>query len=195
MSKQQPRDEERIDELEATVAELEEVIQNQSESFNTMLNARTGSLNEQTEDHEQRLSDVESTVEDLRDEVTELKLRLSEHDDADYQDLTLDDKIGRVREHAFRKAQSAGGRAKLDYDDIMWEVFDGEPGTKHCYKLMRRAAGSTEDEQGDINDGQIGFVVRDPSGGNRHLAVDAERAKAAPDFFPRTNTASEGVPQ
>ena len=142
------------------------------------------------------LEQLEQDVEDLRDEVTELKLRLSEHDDnTDYRDLTLDDKIGMVREYAFRKAQSAGGLAKLDYDDIMWSVFDGEPGTKHCYKLMRRAAGTAEDEQSDINDGAVGFVVRDPSDGNRHLAVDADRAKRSAAFSPRTKPASEGVTQ
>jgi hypothetical protein len=88
-----------------------------------------------------------------------------------------------VREHAYRKAQSAGGMAKLDYDDIMWSVFDGEPGTKHCYKLMRKAAGVP------------GFEHRDPSDGNKHLAVNADRAKRSTAFSPRTKPSTEGVTQ
>jgi hypothetical protein len=190
------RDTDRLEELEAAVAELEELVKNQTESFNTMLNARTSTLAEQTDDHEDRLGELEDIVEDLRDEVTELKLRVSERDEnREYEDLTLDEKIGRVREHGFRKAQSMGGMAKLEYSDVMWEVFDGEPGSKHCYKLLRKAAGEDEVEQSDINAGAAGFVFRDPANGNQHLAVDAGLAKRSTAFSPRTKPASEGVPQ
>lgn len=113
------------------------------------------------------LESLQGEVDELRERVVALELRLSEYDeDTDYRDLTLNDKIGMVREHGFEKAQMAGGRAKLDYDDIMWEVFDGNPGTKHCYKLMRKAA-----------EGMDGFQHRDPDSGSQHLAIDAKRTK------------------
>jgi len=98
-----------------------------------------------------------------------------------------------VREHAFRKATDGHGRTTLDYDDVMWEVFDGEPGTKHCYKLLRLAAGGDEDDRDSIHDGVPGFVIRDPDDGNFHLAVDADLAKQGVAFFPENKaTTSEG---
>lgn len=139
------------------------------------------------------LEALEDEVEELREELTAVQLRLSERDDdRPYEQLTLDEKIGMVREHAFERATDSNGLARLTYDDIMWEVFDGEPGAKHCYKLMRRAAGDTEDEQEDMDAGVPGFCVRDPDGGTKHIAVNADRAKRGAAFFPENKTASEG---
>ncbi|MFW5935354.1 MAG: hypothetical protein ACOCQL_05845 [Halolamina sp.] len=148
-----------------------------------------------------KVSDLEGDLDELREqreddveELTALKLRMKEHDEeTPYDQLTLDDKIGMVREHAFRKAADGHGRATLDYDDVMWSVFDGEPGTKHCYKLLRLAAGSDEEERESLHDGVPGFVVRDPDDGNFHLAVDADLAKQGVAFFPENKTPSGGV--
>ena len=108
------------------------------------------------------LDEATDEIEQLREDVTSLELRLSEHDDdRDYAELTRDDKVGMVREHAFQKATRGSGVAALDYDDIMWEVFDGEPSADHCYTLMKLAA--------DIR----GFDVKTPPSGNPSLTVDA----------------------
>ena len=147
-----------------------------------------------------KANDLEGDIEDQRQEIAELRedltatqLRLSEMDeDRDYASLTLDEKIGMVREHAFEKALAKGGKTTLDYDDIMWHVFEGEPGTKHCYKLMRLAAGTGDDAQGDIREGAIGFVVRDPDNDARHLAVNADLAQQNVALFPENKAATEG---
>lgn len=145
-------------------------------------------------DLERELDDLRDDHDDVVEDLTALKLRIQELDeDRDYESLTLDEKIGKVREHAFQKAVDGHGRTTLDYDDVMWEVFNGEPGTKHCYKLMRLAAGDTEEEQSDIDDGAVGFAHRDPDDGNQHLAVDADRAKRSVAFFPENKTSGEGV--
>lgn len=141
--------------------------------------------NEIAEDGSARDDDIE----ELTDRIVAVELRLSEIDEErPYEALTLDEKIGMVREHAFEKALDRNGRVKLDYADIKWEVFDGDPGNKHCYKLMRKAAGDDEHEQRDMNDGVPGFAVRDPAGESRHLAVDAERVKRGAAFFPGNKT-------
>jgi len=140
----------------------------------------------------QKANELEGDVDALQDRIVELELRLSEIDDQrDYDSLTLDEKIGMVREHAYQKARDGHGKATLDYNDIMWSVFDGEPGTKHCYKLIRRAAGLRDDRR--TGSEVPGFRARDPDGDAYHLAVDAEQAKRGAAFFPENKTSSEGV--
>ena len=129
---------------------------------------------------EDRVDELEATNDELQNELAQVRLRLSEHDDdRDYRDLSRNDKVGLVREHAFEKAD--GGTASLDYDDIMWEVFEGEPSADHCYTLMQLAA--------DIR----GFEVREPPNRNRVLHVDAREAKRGVVFSSANKTAAEGV--
>ena len=131
---------------------------------------------------EDDLDEATAEIERLREDVTSLELRLSEHDDdRDYVQLTRDDKIGLVREHAFQKATRGSGVAALDYDDIRWEVFDGEPSADHCYTLMELAA--------DIR----GFEVKTPASGNRSLTVDAKEAKRGAVFSSANKTETEEV--
>jgi len=138
------------------------------------------------------VDDLRETVEKLEDDLTAVKMRLSEmDDDRSYESLTLDEKVGMVREHGYKKAKNGHGRATLDYSDIMWEVFDGEPGTKHCYKLIRLAAGL---ENGIKTGSEFpGFTARDPDNESYHLGIDAETAKARPELFPENKAAQEGA--
>jgi len=131
---------------------------------------------------EDDLNEATAEIEQLREDVTSLELRLSEHnDDRDYAELTRDDKVGMVREHAFQKAVRGSGVAALDYDDIMWEVFDGEPSADHCYTLMKLAA--------DIR----GFEEKTPASGNRSLTVNATEAKRGAVFSSANKTDLEEV--
>lgn len=141
------------------------------------------------------LASLREDYEETAEELAAVSLRLSEQDDErDYRDYTLDEKIGMVREHAFRKAADGHGRSTVDYDDVMWEVFDGEPGPSHCYKLLRLAAGLTDADQTRPTGGTIdGFRCRDPADGNYHLAVDADRAKQSFGFYPENKDRSEEV--
>lgn len=137
--------------------------------------AKVGELED---DLDQLRSDHEETAEEL----TRVSLRLSEIDEErDYEALSRDEKVGQVREHLFKKATSGAGRATLDYSDVRWEVFDGEPGAAHCYDLMELAADHR------------GFEVREPDGGNRQLAVDAEAAKRGVAFFAKKNRSDAEV--
>lgn len=88
----------------------------------------------------QKISDLERTVADLEEEVTRLTLLTSEYEDRAYERLDRDTKVGRVREYLFEKANARNGRAQVDYDDVIWGVFDGEPSADHAYTLMGLAA-------------------------------------------------------
>ncbi|MFA1612027.1 hypothetical protein [Halobellus rubicundus] len=147
-----------------------------------------------------KVNDLEGELEELRaehegtvEELTALRLRTSEYStDRPYDQLTRDEKIGMVREHAFEKADDAtNGRARLVWDDIKWSVFDGEPSRGHCYDLLRLAAGTDENSQRDIHDGAVGFRYRDPDDGTIHLAVDADLAKRHRQSFAANKTRSE----
>lgn len=141
-------------------------------------------------DLEEKLDDREAELDELHADITALELRLSEIDDEkDAADMTLDEKIGAVREHAFEKADDGHGRAKLDYSAIKWEVFDGEIGQSTCYRLIRRAAGLDEAKTGST---VTGFTARDPSDGNYHLAVDADAAKRSRVFSGGKKRSTEG---
>jgi len=145
---------------------------------------------------EGEIEDLQAKHAEAEEELTALRLRLQEQDeDRPYESLTLDEKVGMVREHGYRKALNGHGKTTLDYDDIMWEVFSGKPGTKHCYKLIRLAAGVTggEDAKRPTGGEVPGFRARDPAGDNFHLAVDAEAAQQGAAFFPENKTATEGV--
>lgn len=142
-------------------------------------------------EQERRINELEDVLEDAETELTRQALRLSEYDEErSYDQLTRDDKVGQVREHAFRKATQESGRTAIDYKAIRWEVFDGEPGTKHCYTLMKLAAGYDE----STGESSIpGFRYRTPSDGSNNLAVNAAEARKHRErFFPENKAAQEG---
>lgn len=135
------------------------------------------------------VDDLRERVADLEDELAAVKHGIAEHKEKrPYESLSLDEKVARVREHGYRRAADGHGKATLDYNDVMWEVFDGEPGAKHCYKLIRHAAGLEEQKTGSDCPG---FTARDPSDGSYHLAVNAERAKATVSLFPENKATQE----
>lgn len=166
--------------------DLEEVAQAAEDSLAVAQRALS-----KVNDLERELDEVRESREELKEELTAVKLRLSEIDDErDVSDLTPDEKVGRVREYGYRKAVEGHGRAKLDYDAIKWEVFDGRVGDSTCYRMIRKAAGLSDEKTGSRIDG---FTARDPSQDNYHLAIDAEAAKRSPAFSAGKKHESEGV--
>ena len=124
-----------------------------------------------------KVNEQEQRIDDLEAELERLQARVPET--TDYDDLDRDTKVGMVREHLVDRAQSQHGKATLDYQDVMWGVFDGEPSAHHCYDLMELAATAT------------GFELRDPSDGNRRVAVDLDRTKRLGADFSGNKGSSE----
>lgn len=135
-------------------------------------------------DLERGLDELREDHEEAIDKLVSVELFCSELvDDRAYESYSRDMKIGMVREHAYERAVEQGGKAKLDYKDVKWGVFEGDPGASHCYSLLRAAAGSDEDAQRDARRGTVGFRLRDPDDGNIHVTVDADLAKRESDLF------------
>ena len=123
-------------------------------------------------------ADQADEIAELKDRVAALELK-HENDEREYHTLSLDEKVARVRSHAYERATDKHGKATLEYDDVMYSVFDGEPGAKHCYKLMRRAAGV---ENGETGSTVPGFTFRDKD--QLQLTVNAEQTKRGLGLFP-----------
>lgn len=129
-------------------------------------------------DLDRQVDDLEDTVEQLHERV--LALEAASPDGREYELLDRPTKVGMVREHLVEKARAQHGRAAIDYDDVMWGVFDGEPSADHCYTLMERAA------QAD------GFDLRDPASGNREAVVNIDATKPTLGFSRANKDAAEG---
>jgi len=135
---------------------------------------------------ESRVDDLFGEIESLREENERLTYRVAELEaeqpdkSLDYEQLSLDDKVARVREELMIHANaSMSGVASLDYRDVMVSLFNDKPSADHCYKLMR-LAGQKE-----------GFDYKNPASGNRRVTVDLEVAKMSPEFSHANKDASE----
>lgn len=131
----------------------------------------------------QQKSELEGRVDDLEDEIERLEYRVAElevaapDDTADYSALSQDEKIGRVRQALMKRANAAPtGKAEIEYKDVMWSVFDGEPSAGHVYNLMRQAGQAA------------GFEYSDPAEGNKRVTVDVEQVKDEAAFSPVNKT-------
>jgi len=116
----------------------------------------------------QKVNEQQEIINDLQQRVTELEA--SQPDTSDYDSLDRDDKVGLVREHLIKRAHDGNGRAAVDYKDVKFAVFDGEPSADHCYTLMQIAGQAS------------GFNCEDPSGGNKRLTVNSKETKPNTGF-------------
>jgi len=131
-----------------------------------------------TDDVEDRLRRLEAwqdaaitNLKGLREENEQLKERVAELEElvdpdpghTDYEQLTKDQKVHRIRKTLCEYAGSTGGTARMKYREVMM-LFDGHPSAGHCYDLMERA-------------GQIGGFAYDAAGngdGEKRIRVNVD---------------------
>lgn len=104
-----------------------------------------------------------SRVEELEERVAELEGMIDpDPGRKDYDALTKDQKVRRVRSALLEQAEDArNGKAKMNYKEVMW-LFDGHPSPGHAYDLMERA--------GELD----GFAYDEAGGdGEKRVRVDA----------------------
>lgn len=129
--------EERVDQLEKLVEALRRKLNSKSETI---------------EEHEREIGA-------LRNRVAELE-NLVEPDPGkgEYDQLSKDRKVWRIRKKLAETAAEGRGAASMDYKDIMW-LFDGHPSSGHCYNLMERAGEVDGYEYDKAPDGQRRITV------------------------------------
>lgn len=111
-------------------------------------------------DLEQRIDEQAEIIERQKERIVSVEAR--QEDTSEYATLDRDTKVGMVREHIVERAQNQHGKAAIDYNDVQWGVFDGEPSADHCYTLMQLAANAD------------GFNFDNPKGQNKRLTVNID---------------------
>lgn len=130
-------------------------------------------------DVEQRLEAQQETIDAQHERIMSLEAR--QEDTSDYDALDRDMKVGMVREHIVDRAQNQHGKAAIDYNDVQWGVFDGEPSADHCYTLMERAANAD------------GFNFENPDGQNKRLTVNVDATNPVLGFSHANKDSIEGA--
>ena len=100
----------------------------EADGLEPLVNALRRQLRNRTE----RIEELESRMAELEELVD------PDPGKVDYDQLTPDQKVHRVRKHLAQEA-AKGNRPTMTYDDVKW-LFDGHPSPGHCYDLMERGA-------------------------------------------------------
>jgi len=103
------------------------------------------------------------TAQELREENQRLRERLAELEEVvdpdpatEYETLSKDQKVRRVRKALLRDALNASGVASMTYSEVR-AIFDNNVSPGHAYNLMEQAAhmeGFAYDRAGPQNQGQ-----------------------------------------
>lgn len=98
----------------------------------------------------------------------------------DYEQMTKEDKVRRVRQHLVEEARGTGrGRAAMNYNEVKW-LFDGQISPGHCYNLMEHA--------GDMS----GFEYETFEGDRQHrVTVNTGRVNADAGFHSLNKASTE----
>ncbi|WP_330633698.1 hypothetical protein [Halocatena halophila] len=85
------------------------------------------------------IEELREQNEALQEQVAMLKGRVTpDPATKDYDELTRDERVHRVRTSCVRKASKNGGRAAIDYNDVM-TLLGHHPSTGYAYKLLKLA--------------------------------------------------------
>lgn len=89
----------------------------------------------------EEFGELEDEVDRLRFRCGKLQAVIDALAEDPYDHLSKDEKVALVRNDLIERAErSRNATATLDYEDIVWGVFDGEPSTRHAYDLLELAA-------------------------------------------------------
>jgi len=133
----------------------------------------------------ERISELEATVQEYADDRERLIFRIGKLEEClpderdEYDSYTREDKVSLVKSHLLERAYATNGKAAVQYDDVQWGLFDGEPSAGHCYRLMREAADAD------------GFTFAEADSPKR-LRVDLDATKADGEFSRVNKTEQEG---
>ena len=130
-------------------------------------------------DLESRLEEQQETINNQHERIMSLEAR--QEDTSDYEMLDRDTKVGMVREHIVERAQNQHGKAAIDYNDVQWGVFEGEPSADHCYTLMELAANAD------------GFNFEHPDGHNKRLTVNVDATNPVLGFSHANKDSTKGA--
>jgi len=86
-----------------------------------------------------RIAELAEVVENLQAEIDVLKDRAPSPSEKQYEQMSKADKAQVVRSKLKEEAKSRGGKAAVQYNDVI-RMFDGRPSTGHAYDIIKTAA-------------------------------------------------------
>lgn len=123
-----------------------------------------------------RISELEEENEELRNKIGELERIVDPNPGSvEYNQLTKDQKVNRIRCKLVKLAENNAGRAALNYKEVK-RLFNMHPSNGHAYTLMEAAGtlpGFTYQEPTESSSGEYRITVKTSS------VNDIERFHAA----------------
>lgn len=109
-----------------------------------------------------RIDELEAENEELRERIATLEGRVTpDPTTKDYDEMSRDERVRQIRVSCARKAVNNGGKAAIDYNNVM-TLFDYHPSVGYAYKLLKLAGGLE------------GFTHETREAANNRLRVDMD---------------------
>lgn len=124
---------------------------------------------ERAEAAEKRADEAEERVGELEARVKRLETAVDANPDGKaYDDMDLDERVGAVQHFTVKRAMQNGGKARIDYKDVL-ALFQDNCSDGYAFKLMRKAAGVYENDSE-----KEGFGFGNNAEGEYRLSVNVE---------------------
>lgn len=138
---------ERADEIEQRAQQADSIAKRAIQ----LVNEKDDLVNEKDE----RIETLETELDDLRERLATLEGRVTpDPTTKTYDEKTRDERVREIRLTVARKATQTGGKAAMDYNDVLM-LFNGHPSPGYAYKLLTLAAnmdGFTYEKREGAND-------------------------------------------
>lgn len=103
---------------------------------------------------DEEIEALQAENEELRERIAELEGRVTpDPSTKDYDEMSRDERVRQIRVSCAQKTVNNGGKAAIDYNDIM-TLFDYHPSVGYAYKLLKLAGeleGFTHETREDAN--------------------------------------------
>lgn len=111
---------------------------------------------------DEEIATLQAENEELRERVATLEGRVTpDPSTKDYDEMSRDERVRQIRLSCARKAENNGGKAAIDYNNVM-TLFDYHPSVGYAYKLLKLA--------GELD----GFTHEKRTNGNDRLCVNLD---------------------
>lgn len=120
-------------------------------------------------------------IEDMNERINELESIVDPDPTTNQRNLTMEQKVRRLRKALLRDARNNNGKSSMKYDEVR-AIFDMQVSPGHAYNLMERAAkmdGFVYDQTGPNNNGQKRIRCKSDGVNDESLIQSVNKATSA----------------